>query len=181
MYKKEPIIGFEEYYIDTNGIIYNKNGSIKKYSLNHSGYCIVNLYVNHKRYGFSVHQLVARQFIENPYNYPQVNHKNGNKEDNSINNLEWCNNQYNALHSFRVLGRKAGICKPVQCIDKNDNICYTFNSLADASRYFVQDNKNFRYVQNNIWRVLNGLRKTYKGYIWKYISQDGETGETHGT
>ena len=181
MYKKEPIKGFEEYCIDTNGIVYNKNGSIKKYSLNPSGYCIVNLYVNYKRYGFSIHQLVARQFIENPYGYLQINHKNGNKEDNSVKNLEWCNNQYNALHSFRVLGRKSGRRKPIQGVDKNNNVCYTFDSIADAGKYFVDKNKNFQYAKHSIWRVLNGLRKTYKGYVWKYISGNGETGETHRT
>ena len=138
MYKKEPIKGFEEYCIDTNGIVYNKNGSIKKYSLNPSGYCIVNLYVNHKRYGFSIHQLVARQFIENPYGYLQINHKNGNKEDNSVKNLEWCNNQYNALHSFRVLGRKN---KPINCkrilfFDKDKKLCYNFDSISNAARFF---------------------------------------------
>lgn len=167
-YRKEPIIGFEEYQIDTNGVIYNKNGSIKKYSLNYNGYCIVNFYVNHKRIGFGVHTLVAKQFIPNPDNLPQVNHKNGNKQKNCVDNLEWVTGKENVQHSFNVLGREPSGKKSIIGIDKNTNkIIYEFDSLANAGRYFA-NGKKFEYYQNSIYRVLSGLRKTYKGCYWKY-------------
>lgn len=168
-YKKEPIIGFEEYQIDTDGIVYNKNGSIKKYSLNHGGYCIVNLYVEGKRIGFGIHTLVARQFIPNPDNLPQVNHKDGNKQKNCVENLEWCTASENMRHAFDVLHREPNGKKKIIGIDKNTNeVVYTFDSLANAARYFAKG-KKFVYYQNSIWRVLKGLRKTYKKCYWKYL------------
>lgn len=89
-YKREPARGYEEYEVDTNGVIYGKNGKPLKYSLNYRGYCIINFYVNHKRTGFGIHTLVAKQFIpNNDINKNQVNHKDGNKTNNSVDNLEW--------------------------------------------------------------------------------------------
>lgn len=168
-YKKEPIIGFEEYQIDTNGVVYNKNGSVKKYSLNPRGYCIVNLYVDNVRTGFGIHTLVAKQFIPNPDNLPQVNHKDGNKENNRIDNLEWCTAKGNIRHAFDVLHREPSGKKEIIGIDKYTNdVVYRFDSLANAGRYF-SGNKNFEYYQNSIWRVLSGKRKTYKGCYWKYV------------
>ena len=168
-YKKEPIIGFEEYQIDTNGIVYNKNGSVKKYSLNHGGYCIVNFYVNHKRTGFAIHTLVAKQFIPNQNDLPQVNHKDGNKQNNCVDNLEWCTAHENIMHSFNVLNRKPARMKEIVGIDKKTGLQkYHFDSLADAGRYFA-NGKNYTYYQYSICRVLRGARKTYKNCYWKYL------------
>lgn len=64
-YKRQNINGYEEYQVDTNGVVYGKNGKKLKYSINHNGYCIVNFYNNHKRKGFAIHTLVAKQFILN--------------------------------------------------------------------------------------------------------------------
>lgn len=104
-YKKEYIKDFPEYQIDTNGVVYGKNGNPLKYSLNHKGYCIINFYVDHKRKGFGIHTLVAKQFIynEDPINKTQVNHKNGNKQDNYVDNLEWVTPKENSFHSVHVL------------------------------------------------------------------------------
>lgn len=167
-YKKEPIIGFEEYQIDTNGVVYNKDGSVKKYSINTTGYCIVNFYVNHKRTGFGIHSLVAKQFIPNPENKPQVNHKDGNTENNSVDNLEWVTASENMRHSFDVLHREPSNKKAICGYDKDTKEkVYEFDSLANAARYFA-NGKNYVHYQNNIWRVLSGKRKSYKGCIWQY-------------
>ena len=70
--------------------------------LDGDGYPQVNIYVNGKRYCKKVHRLVAETFIPNPDNKPEVNHKDGNKENNDISNLEWVTNQENIDHAVRT-------------------------------------------------------------------------------
>ena len=102
MYEKKPIKNFEQYSIDTDGVIYSKKDKPLKYSINHNGYCIVNFYVNHKRTGFSVHALVAATFIPNEDKEKnQVNHKNGIKTDNRVENLEWVTRSENEIHKLK--------------------------------------------------------------------------------
>lgn len=101
------------YYINKNGDIFSFNGSIfpKKmnYTPNQDGYpqvylCYTKEYkeATGKQHGrFAVHRLVAKYFIPNPHNYESINHKDGNKENFSISNLEWCSMEYNRLHALR--------------------------------------------------------------------------------
>lgn len=169
-YKRERIIGYEEYEVDTNGNVYCKDGRVKKYSLNRSGYCIVNFCIKGNRHkGFSIHTLVAKQFIPNPENKPQVNHKDGNKQNNCVDNLEWVTPSENIRHSFDFLGRTPSKEKEIIGRDKTTNeIVYRFKSIAEAGRY-LSNGKNPKYFKNSIWRVLKGYRKSYKGCIWEYV------------
>lgn len=173
MYKKEPVIGFEEYQVDTNGIVYSKKGKPLKYSINHNGYCIVNFYVNRKRFGLSIHSIVAKQFIPNKDPFKnQVNHINGNKKDNHVQNLEWATPKENTIHAIKCLGlcKNEGNnvnAKAIGCYDKEGNIMKTFDSITQAAKKY--DDKKYKQISNSIWRVLKGYRKTYKGLIWKYI------------
>jgi len=177
MYKKEPVKGYEEYQIDTNGIVYSKKGTPLKYSLNHSGYCIVNFYVDNKRIGFAIHTLVAKQFVHNDdiENKTQVNHIDGNKVNNNIENLEWVTPKENVKHAIDILGydNSGGNNVNAKTIIGIDIITgdekFRFNSIIEAARYFCEDGKNPMYVRNSIWRVLSGLRKTYKKCYWKCI------------
>ena len=68
-----------------------------------SGYLIVSFCVDGVKSNHTVHRLVARAFIENELNKPQVNHKDGNKHNNNIDNLEWVTVSENGLHAYRVL------------------------------------------------------------------------------
>lgn len=172
-YKKEFIKGYEEYQVDTNGIIYGKNGNPLHFSTNHKGYQIVNFMVNHKRKGFSVHTLVANQFLQKNKDKTQVNHKDGNKKNNCVDNLEWVTPSENMRHSVDILGLRIGAqncnAKRIRGINKLDKSVISFGSIADCARYFAsRDNLNFQYVKNSIWRVLKGIRKTYKNYYWEY-------------
>lgn len=77
-----------------NKILFNKNDNL--------GYVQVTLCKNNTRHYKRMHRLVAEAFIPNPLNYPCVNHIDGNKQNNSINNLEWCTHSYNTRHAMRT-------------------------------------------------------------------------------
>ena len=82
-----------------------KGTEVKQWSAH--GYRYVSLMSNGKKHGLRVHRLVAQAFIPNPSNKPTVNHKNGDKSDNSVCNLEWCSYSENEIHSWQVLGKKS--------------------------------------------------------------------------
>lgn len=98
---------FNNYHISEEGIVTNtKTGSILKGEINNAGYRRVQL-TGRKRY--FVHRLVAITYIPNPDNLPQVNHKNGNKLDNRVCNLEWVTASDNQKHCSRMLGKRIGL------------------------------------------------------------------------
>lgn len=77
-----------------------KNERILKHSINRYGYCVITLQKNGVRAFKSIHRLVAETFIDNPNNYKEVNHKDLNKTNNHISNLEWCNRSQNINHYY---------------------------------------------------------------------------------
>lgn len=83
------------YQVSNTGKVRDLNNHIKPVYKNNKGYECLSLYYNRKTYHPTVHRLVAKAFIPNPNNYDQVNHKDCNKENNSVENLEWCNQRYN--------------------------------------------------------------------------------------
>lgn len=181
-YERKPIAipEWSMYECDTEGNVYNKKGSKPlKYSVNHRGYCIVNLYDHNIRKGFGLHTLIAVTFIPNPENKTQVNHIDGDKTNNKVGNLEWVTPIENTHHSIEVLGHdNKGINnvnhKEVYGYDvKTHELKYCFDSLMDAAIYFVNNpiiktTTNPRYVQHIISQVALGKRKTYKGCKWAY-------------
>lgn len=83
------------YQVSNTGKVRDLKNHIKSVYKNNKGYVCLSLYYNGKTYHPTVHRLVAKAFIPNPSNYEQVNHKDCNKENNSAENLEWCNQRYN--------------------------------------------------------------------------------------
>lgn len=116
----KQIEGFPNYYINKNGeVIKYIKGKMKILNtrLNAYGYPRVSMIDEEgNRKDRLVHILVAKAFIDNPNNYKIINHKNGNKEDFSIKNLEWCTQKYNLWHSRNVLGNEI----------TDDKECYLF-------------------------------------------------------
>ena len=138
-----------------------------KFGVNNKGYYIVNLYKNNKGITKKVHRLVAQVFIPNPNNYPIINHKDENKKNNIIDNLEWCDNKYNLnygnakLHRIIASGKRM---KPIIQLDINNNKIAKYNSIREASRK----------TNINRWDISNCLKekqKSTKGFKWRYIDE----------
>lgn len=107
----KPIEGYEDYEISNYGYVWSLNyrrlGIKEKLTgqTDKDGYKTVLINKKGVRKVLKVHRLVAKAFIPNPENKPQVNHKNGNKENNNYTNLEWVTGSENVLHNFHTLGR----------------------------------------------------------------------------
>lgn len=98
----KPIEGFPGYYVSDRGRVFGKSGKILSHEIMKKGYHRVGVFKGGKIHHKMVHRLVAEAFIENPNNCPQVNHIDGNKDNNTVDNLEWCTNQYNIKHSIQI-------------------------------------------------------------------------------
>ncbi len=102
----KDIKGFEGLYqVSTQGQVKSRRGILKPY-INHKGYLKVCLSKDGVKYKKRVNRLVAEAFIENPLNLPQVNHKDRNKNNNAVSNLEWCTAKENRDH-YRGMRRNS--------------------------------------------------------------------------
>lgn len=112
-WKPAPVSKYAEVYkVSSNGRIKNRKGKILKLSVN-KGYSFITFCINREAKKFPVHRLVINAFSENPFNKPCVNHKNSNRGDNRIENLEWVTHKENiqhALNSKRMYSPKGTDC-----------------------------------------------------------------------
>lgn len=139
---------------------------ILKYGKDKKGYLFVILQQKGKKRTFKIHRLVATAFLENPENLPQVNHRDEDKHNNYIGNLEWCNNYYNAHYGTAIDRRvekqiNGKLSKSVLQYDLYGNFIAEFPSASEVKR-------QLGFSQVCISRCCRGERKSSHGYIWKY-------------
>ena len=148
-----------KYYISDTGEIFKK---INPYMSN-KGYLNVKLYLKDKTYTTGIHRLVAKLFLDNPNNCDQVNHKDENKLNNNVSNLEWCDNKYNSQYGTRIDRMAEGHCKPIIAIDSSGNI-KSYPSTAYASSELNIDT-------SSITKALKNKRHSAGGYRWCYDNE----------
>ena len=149
---------------DSLGRVINYKERELKIQLDKDGYQVVTLVFGlEKPKVCKVHRLVAETFIPNPDNLPCVNHKDEDKTNNSVDNLEWCTYQYN--NSYNDKGRRISATKsiPIYQFDLNGNLIKEWKSMKEAGKSLGID-------ERNISAACSGKLKTYKGFIWKKIT-----------
>ena len=165
----KPAIGYEgRYEITNNGrcrTLLSRKKELKPLE-NKDGYLYYILTDSeNKRHTVYIHRLVALSFIPNPHNLPEINHKDENKKNNNVENLEWCDRKYNINYGTctergskkRINGKKS---KPVIQLTLSGEFIREWPSMMEAYR------NGFQF--SGIWRCCRGKKKTYKGYVWKY-------------
>lgn len=125
----KEIKGFENYKISNDGEVMNGEGKKLKPFKTNSGYLQIHLFKDGKRYKKYIHRLVAEYFVIRPRSilYNEVNHIDGNKKNNSANNLEWVTRSENLNHSYYALRNRV---KAVKCIETD----VVYPSINEASR-----------------------------------------------
>lgn len=155
----------EKYEISNLGKIRNKKtGRILKTSINNKGYERVIIYINKKPKCYYIHKIVANVFLENPNNFKEINHKDENKLNNCVNNLEWCSSKYNANYGTRtkrILKSKEKNLKTIIQKNKQGNIIKIWKNILE-----IQEKTT--YNKQCIYRCCIGKYKSYRNYIWEY-------------
>lgn len=165
-------------------ITWDSNKRLVSKGKNNRGYIKVNLNVDGKAYIRYVHRLVAKEFCANA-GYKEVNHIDGNKENNVYTNLEWCSRTTNLKHMYDVLGAKRikGFCgrkKKVAQIEVRDNtICRLFDSVELAANSINSRPANISACcgcKDHPEKYKKAV-KTVKGYKWMYATDDMKVGD----
>lgn len=169
-----PIVGYENsYLVSPYGEIYSiKNNKLLKPYTDKDGYQVVGLFDNGKQKKCKVHRIVAIAFLPNPNQLVQVNHKDEDKSNNCVDNLEWCDCQYNINYGSRnnkvatsLKSNSRKFRRRVACFDLKMNLIKTYPSLRSVEK----DGFNHGAVYSSC--TGKNRHKTHKGFIWKYADE----------
>lgn len=137
------------------------NERILKIKIHKQGYLEVNLHSKGKYKTYKVHRLVAIAFIPNPYGLLEINHKDENKSNNMVDNLEWCTSSYNANYGTR--NKRSALSKSKKIIQYSlDGILIKEHQSLTAAGSAVNGNAQ------GVFLCVNNRIKKYKGFIWRY-------------
>jgi hypothetical protein len=180
--RQVDIKGFDNYQVTDDGRVWSKKS--QRYltpTKSQDGYLRVKLcYGDGKYINAFVHRIVAKVFIPNPDNLPQINHKNEDKTLNSVENLEWCSSQYNNTYNNRHIKCASKVKesntirsgKPINQFTLDGEFVASYPSAWEASRQTGFTKQGIMIachggqMRKNKW--VNTLQ--YKGYIWKYAN-----------
>lgn len=164
----KPYPKCEDYLISENGDVFSlKSNKFLKPWKDSKGYLQLELRIGGKRCTRKVHRLVAETFIPNPYNLPEVNHKDENKENPNVSNLEWCDTKYNCNYGTRTdriseSNRKSSLRdrKAIIQFDMQGNFVRELDAIERVKDYGI--------AQPNVVAVLKGRRQSANGFYFKY-------------
>lgn len=167
----KPVYGYEGLYEvsdfgDVRRVNHNHTGqtSVLKPQKNTKGYLYVGLCKEGKMKRYRVHRLVAQAFIPNPYNLPEVNHKDEDKTSNVVTNLEYCDRKYNVNYGTGQQRLAEALSKKVLQLTLDGKIVREWASTMECGRN--------GFNQGNVWACCNNKYgkqyNVYKGYRWVY-------------
>lgn len=175
------LIGNEAYKVTSDGNIIGQDGIIKRTRLGRDGYLKTNLCEDGKKVTKSVHRLIAKTFIPNPDNKPQVNHKNGIKTDNRVENLEWVTASENVRHALanNLTKRWSGEKHHFYGVKGINHPAYGSKSNKRIKVRIVETNEEFDCIRDCAYRIngnerhisdcLCGRRKSHRGYHFERV------------
>lgn len=168
------VVGYENYKVSNFGRIKSLNYNKTKYAKIlkpdiRRGYLSVTLYKNRVRNRFQVHRLVAINFLPNVYNLPCVNHIDGNKQNNRIDNLEWCTYKQNINHAIKTNLRSFNMggnpnAKKINQYDMQGEFIKQWDCMKEITN-------KLKISKYKIYNCCIGKSKTANGYIWKYANK----------
>lgn len=156
--KWREVPGYEGLYeVSDLGRIRRNGKLLKPDNHNTRGYLQVALSKNGTVRRVYIHRLVASAFINNPNNYPQINHRDEDKTNNAVSNLEWCDSKYNINYGTR----NEKVSKPVLQYDRLGNFIREWPSASKVE-------EEIGIIQQNISSCCLGHRNSAGGFVWRY-------------
>ena len=184
IWKVLPFAG-EKYEVSNHGRVKThyrcEEGRLMALHKDRLGYVKVRMRNNGKQKQYCVHRLVGLMFVPNPFMYNEINHIDGNKQNNYYENLEWCTHQQNMRHAFDTgldyvpKGALHPSAKSFYQFDLDGNLIKHWHCVTECAQYlFEHDEKaksefsNFHSLRVNIGHALNGAHKTCCGYLFGF-------------
>jgi hypothetical protein len=155
----KDVLGYEGLYqVDTEGNVFNRHGRKMKPCKQNRGYLILGLHKDNKTQVHTVHRLVAETFLGVAPKGYEINHKDGDKTNNRVSNLEWVTHAENMEHAFTTGKRRY---TPIDMFSLTGEYIRTFKSLTLAAKFIGAS-------KSQICECAQGIVRSAHGYVWRY-------------